>query len=526
VRVLIADKVSPTCAEVLRAAGLEADHRPGIGASDLRSAIGDFDGLVVRSDTQVTEDVLAAAPRLRVVGRAGAGVDNIDVDAATRRGIVVMNAPGENTISAAEHTLSMLLSLARRIPAADRSMRAGRWEHGTTFMGVELYAKTLGVLGVGKVGREVASRARAFGMEVVGFDPVLTPEVAARLGVQILPLAEVLARADFLTLHLPLTADTRHLIGREQLLRCRRGLRIINVARGGIVDEAALIEALESGQVAGAALDVFEHEPPSGSPLLRLDSVVLTPHLGGSTREAQEKVAARIAEQIAAYLRDGTVANAVNVEGVEPRLAPALLPYRDLCGRLGRFLSALGPGSYDEVLLEYAGAVNEYPIRPLTSAFLKGLLEGKLSDPINPVNALILAREAGIRVQETRAGESRDFTALVSATLRGPAGARSAAGTLFGKRDPRLTRIDEFQIDAMPQGAMLIVSNDDRPGMVGRIGSLLGDAGVNIAYMSLGRDRSGGRAIAVLNLDSPIPKHLLKQLSAIDGVLWAEGVTL
>ena len=525
-RVLIADKVSPTCAEVLRAAGLEADHRPGIGASDLRSAIGDFDGLVVRSDTQVTEDVLAAAPRLRVVGRAGAGVDNIDVDAATRRGIVVMNAPGENTISAAEHTLSMLLSLARRIPAADRSMRAGRWEHGTTFMGVELYAKTLGVLGVGKVGREVASRARAFGMEVVGFDPVLTPEVAARLGVQILPLAEVLARADFLTLHLPLTADTRHLIGREQLLRCRRGLRIINVARGGIVDEAALIEALESGQVAGAALDVFEHEPPSGSPLLRLDSVVLTPHLGGSTREAQEKVAARIAEQIAAYLRDGTVANAVNVEGVEPRLAPALLPYRDLCGRLGRFLSALGPGSYDEVLLEYAGAVNEYPIRPLTSAFLKGLLEGKLSDPINPVNALILAREAGIRVQETRAGESRDFTALVSATLRGPAGARSAAGTLFGKRDPRLTRIDEFQIDAMPQGAMLIVSNDDRPGMVGRIGSLLGDAGVNIAYMSLGRDRSGGRAIAVLNLDSPIPKHLLKQLSAIDGVLWAEGVTL
>jgi D-3-phosphoglycerate dehydrogenase len=420
----------------------------------------------------------------------------------------------------------MLLSLARRIPAADRSMRAGRWEHGTTFMGVELYAKTLGVLGVGKVGREVASRARAFGMEVVGFDPVLTPEVASRLGVQILPLAEVLSKADFLTLHLPLTAETRHLIGREQLLRCRRGVRIINVARGGIVDEAALVEALESGQVAGAALDVFEHEPPSGSPLLRLDSVVLTPHLGGSTREAQEKVASRIAEQIAAYLRDGTVANAVNVEGVEPRLAPVLLPYRDLCWRLGRFLSALGPGSYDEVLLEYAGSVNEYPTRPLTSAFLKGLLEGKLSDPINPVNALILAREAGIRVQETRAGESRDFTALVTATLRGPAGARSAAGTLFGKRDPRLTRIDEFQIDAMPQGAMLIVSNDDRPGMVGRIGTLLGDAGVNIAYMSLGRDRSGGRAIAVLNLDTPIPKHLLKQLSAIDGVLWAEGVTL
>jgi D-3-phosphoglycerate dehydrogenase len=526
VKVLIADKVSPTCAQVLRAAGIEAEHRPGLRGSELMAAVAGVEGLVVRSDTQVTEEVMAAAPRLRVVGRAGAGVDNIDVAAATRRGIVVMNAPGENTISAAEHTLSMMLALARRIPAADRSMRAGRWEHGTTFMGVELHAKTLGVLGVGKVGREVAARARAFAMTVVGFDPVLTPEAAGRLGVQLLPLDEVLARADFLTLHLPLSAETRHLIGREQLLRCRRGVRIINVARGGVVDEEALIEGLRSGQVAGAALDVFEHEPPAGSPLLEMDSVVLTPHLGGSTREAQEKVAARIAELIAGYLRDGTVTNAVNVEGVDPRLLPAMLPYRDLCGRLGRFLSALGPGSYTEVVLEYAGMVNEYPTRPLTSAFLKGLLEGKLTDPVNPVNALILAREAGIRVQETRAADSQDFTALVSATLRGPAGVRSAAGTLFGRRDPRLTRIDEFLIDAMPQGAMLIVSNDDRPGMVGRIGTLLGDAGVNIAYMSLGRDRSGGRAVAVLNLDSPLPGHLLKRLSALDGVLWAEAVTL
>jgi D-3-phosphoglycerate dehydrogenase len=526
VKVLIADRVSKTCAEVLRAAGVAADHRPGIRGADLLTAVADADGLVVRSDTQVTEEVMTAAARLRVVGRAGAGVDNIDVGAATRRGIVVMNAPGENTISAAEHTLSMMLALARRIPAADRSMRAGRWEHGTAFMGVELYAKTLGVLGVGKVGREVASRARAFGMDVVGFDPVLAPEVASRLGVQLMPLDAVLTRADFLTLHLPLTAETRHLIGQDQLERCRPGIRIINVARGGVVDEAALVAALESGRVAGAALDVFEHEPPAGSPLLRLDSVVLTPHLGGSTREAQEKVAARIAEQIAAYLRDGTVTNAVNVEGVDARLLPAMQPYRDLCGRLGRFLSALGPGSYTEVILEYTGAVNEYPTRPLTSAFLKGLLEGKLSDPINPVNAMLLAREAGIRVQETRTGESQDFTALVSATLRGPAGSRSAAGTLFGKRDPRLTRIDEFQIDAMPQGAMLIASNDDRPGMVGRLGTLLGDAGVNIAYMSLGRDRSGGRAIVVLNLDSPLAKDLLRRIAALDGILWAEGVTL
>ncbi len=525
-KVLIADKISETCAEVLRAAGLEADHRPGIGRVELLKAVASVHGLVVRSDTQVTEEVMAAAPELRVIGRAGAGVDNIDVPAATRRGIVVMNAPGENTISAAEHTMSMLLAMARRIPAADRSMRAGRWERGATFLGVELYGKTLGVLGVGKVGREVASRARAFGMVVIGYDPVLTRDVAGRLGIELVSIDQVLARADFITLHLPLTAETRHLIGRDQIKRCRKGVRFINVARGGVIDEAALCEGLQSGQVAGAALDVFEHEPPTGSPLLGLEQVVLTPHLGASTQEAQEKVAARIAEQIAAYLRDGTVTSAVNAEGVDPRLAPGMLPYRDLCERLGRLLSALARGPYEEVVVEFSGAVNEYPTRPLTASLLKGLLQAKLSDPVNPVNAVLLARESGIRVQETRAAESPDFTALVSATLRGPAGERSVAGTLFGKRDPRLVRVDAFQLDAMPQGPMLIVSNDDRPGMVGRLGGLLGDAHVNIAYMSLGRDRSGGRAIAVLNLDSPLPDPLFRAIAAQDGVHWVERVTL
>jgi D-3-phosphoglycerate dehydrogenase len=526
VRVLIADKVSKTCAEVLRAAGLEADHRPGLPPDELRAALAGAVGLVVRSDTRVTDELMAAAPGLRVVGRAGAGVDNIDVPAATRRGIVVMNAAGENTISAAEHTLSMILALARRIPAADRSMRAGRWERGAAFMGVELHGKTLGVLGVGKVGREVAIRARAFGMEVLGFDPLLAPEAAARIGVTAVPFDDVLRRSDIITLHLPLTPETRHLIGTAQLGRCRRGVRIVNVARGGVLDEAALAEALQSGQVAGAALDVFEQEPPKGSPLLGLDNVVLTPHLGASTAEAQEKVASRIAEQIAAYLRDGTVANAINAEGIDPRSAPALLPYRDLCERLGRLLSALGGGPYQEVVLEYSGAVGEFPARPLTASFLKGFLEGKLSDPVNAVNALLLAREAGLRVQEVRGAESPDFTALVAATLRGAAGPRSAAGTLFGKRHPRLVRIDAFHLDALPQGVTLIVSNDDRPGMVGRIGTLLGDAGVNIAYMSLGRDRSGGRAIAVLNLDSTPPPPVLRALAELQGVLWAECVTL
>ncbi|HKN46454.1 MAG TPA: phosphoglycerate dehydrogenase [Candidatus Polarisedimenticolia bacterium] len=525
-KILIADKVSPTCADVLRRSGLQAEHRPGLDTHELLRAVADADGLVVRSDTRVTEEVIAAAPRLRVVGRAGAGVDNIDVDAATRRGIVVMNAPGENTISAAEHTMSMILALARRIPAADRSMRAGRWERGSAFLGVELIGKTLGILGLGKVGREVAARARAFGMEVIGADPVVSEEVASRIGVTLFPIGAVLEGSDFITLHLPLTPETRHLLGREALERCRPGVRIINVARGGIIDESALVEALLSGHVAGAALDVFESEPPAGSPLLGLDSVVLTPHLGASTQEAQEKVAARIAEQIAGYLKDGLVVNAVNLEGIDPKILPALQPYRDLCERLGRLLSALGHGPVAELAMEYSGTVLEYPTRPLTASFLKGFLQGKLSDPVNPINAALLARESGIRVLETRAAEPQDFSALVTATRRGRDGARSAAGTLFGKRDPRLVRLDAYHLDAIPQGPMLIVSNDDRPGMVGRIGTALGDAGVNIAYLSLGRDRSGGRAIAILNLDSPISDDVLRQIAAIDGVLTAERVTL
>ncbi len=416
-KVLIADTVSPTCAEVLRRAGLEAAHRPGLGRKELMRAIADAEGLVVRSDTQVTEEVIAAAPRLRVVGRAGAGVDNIDVAAATRRGVVVMNAPGENTISAAEHTMSMILALARQIPAADRSMRAGRWERGR-FLGVELLGKTLGILGLGKVGREVAARARVFGMEVIGADPVLSEEMAARLGVTLLPIEAIYERSDILTLHLPLTAETRHLIGRAQLLRCRPGVRIVNVARGGILDEGALVEAIREGRVAGAALDVFETEPPAGSPLLSLDAVILTPHLGASTQEAQEKVAARIAEQIAAFLKEGLVVNAVNMDGIDPKILPALKPYRDLCERLGRLLSALGRGPVAEIAVEYSGAVLEYPTRPLTASFLKGFLEGKLSDPVNPVNAGMLAKEAGIRVHETRAAEPQDFSALIGAGAR------------------------------------------------------------------------------------------------------------
>jgi len=524
-KVLVADKIAPVCAETLRSAGCAVDSRPGISPEQLREAVADVDGIVVRSDTRVTEAVMQAAPKLRVVGRAGAGVDNIDVEAATRRGIVVMNAPGENTISAAEHTLSMMLSLARQIPRADRSMHEGKWERGK-LMGVELYGKTLGVVGLGKVGREVAARARSFGMEVIAFDPVLSEEVANRLGVALVGIDAIYARADVITLHLPLTAETRHLIGRDQIARCRRGVRLINVARGGIIEEAALVEGLRSGQVAGAALDVFENEPPAGSPLLGLDNVVLTPHLGASTQEAQEKVAVRIAEQIAGYLKDGLVVNAVNMDGIDPKILPTLQPYRDLCERLGRLLAALAKGKVTDIALEYSGTVLEFPTRPLTASFLKGFLQGRLSDPVNAVNAMLLARESGIRVSEGGAATPQDFAALVSATLRGKDFSRSACGALFGTREPRLVRLDEFHLDAIPSGSMLIVSNDDRPGMVGRMGTVLGEASVNIAYLSLGRDRSGGRAIAIFNLDSAVSDDILRRIGAIDGVLWVERVIL
>ena len=525
-KVFIADRLSPACGKVLQAAGIEVDHRTGLAGDDLLGAVADVDGIVVRSDTRVGEEVLRAAPRLRVVGRAGAGVDNIDVAAATRRGVVVMNAPGENTLSAAEHTLSMMLALARQVPRADRSMRAGLWERGK-FLGVELYGKTLGILGLGKVGREVASRAGAFGMKILGYDPVVSAEVATRLGVTFAPIDTILEQSDFITLHLPLTDSTRHLIGRDQIARCRDGVRIINVARGGVLDEAAIVDGLKSGRIGGVALDVFEQEPPAGSPLLGMENAVLTPHLGASTREAQEKVAARIAEQIAAYLRDGTVVNAVNVEGIDPRIQPILQPYRDLCERLGRLLASLTREAVTGLAIEYAGAVLDHPTRPLTASFLKGFLQARLSDPVNVVNAHLLAREAGLRVEEQRAAEPPDFTALVAATLRGSEGTlHSAAGALFGKREPRLVRLDEFRLDALPQGRMLIVSNDDRPGMVGRIGTLLGDARVNIAHLSLGRDRTGGRAIAIFNLDSPLDEAVRVRIAAIDGVLWAEHVSL
>jgi len=525
-RILISDPVAPVCEEILRRAGMNVDVRVGLRLADLREALAGAIGLVVRSETKVTEEVLSSAPALRVVGRAGTGVDNIDVTAATRRGVVVMNAPGENTIAAAEHTLSLMLALARNIPVADRSMKAAQWER-TRFLGVELYGKTLGVVGLGKVGREVAARARAFGMEIRGFDPFLPEEVIHRLGFALLPLSELMAVADFLTVHVPFNAQTRHLIGEAELARSKPGLRLVNCARGGIVDEAALERALQEGRVAGAALDVFEKEPPGPAhPLVGRDNVVATPHLGASTVEAQEKVAVRIAEQIVAYLQRGSVAGAVNVDPLEPEVFRAIGPWLDLADRLGRLQAHLTRGAARDVTVELSGAILEHPVRLVVAAFLKGYLGRIVTEPINLINAPMLAKEMGLRVQEVRASDPADYTSLITTTVRSAAGGRTLAGTLFGRRDLRMVRLDDYRFDAVPAGEMLICSNDDRPGMVGVLGTVLGEASINIASLSLGRDHTGGKAIAIFNLDSPVQASLLDRIRSVNGILWAESVSL
>ncbi|MCI0568298.1 MAG: phosphoglycerate dehydrogenase [Acidobacteria bacterium] len=525
-KILISDPVSPVCGEILRVAGLEVEERTGLSLPDLKQALSQAVGLVVRSETKVTEAVLAAAPALRVVGRAGTGVDNIDVTAATRRGVVVMNAPGENTIAAAEHTLSLMLALARNISAADRSLKAGEWERAR-FLGVELYGKVLGVVGLGKVGREVAYRARAFGMEVRGFDPFLTEEVATRLGFTLLPLRDLVAHCDFLTVHVPLNSQTRHLIGVAELKDCKRGLRLVNCARGGIVDETALAGALDDGRVAGAALDVFEKEPPGPAhPLVMRKQVVATPHLGASTVEAQEKVAVRVAEQIVAYLQKGSVAGAVNVDSIGPEVFRAIGPWLDLAERLGRLQGHLTHGAVREATVEFSGAILEHPVQLLVAAFLKGYLERVVTEPVNLINAPLLAKEMGLRVHEVRASDPADYTSLIVTTLAAPSGSRTLAGTLFGKRDLRMVRLDDFRFEALPGGEMLLCSNDDRPGMVGILGTALGEAGINIATLSLGRDHTGGKAIAIFNLDSPVDSQLLERIRSLHGILWAESVRL
>jgi D-3-phosphoglycerate dehydrogenase len=524
--VLVTDEVPESCLARFRAeAGLRVDYRPGIAPEELRACIGGYAALVVRSQTKVTAAVIEAGRSLRVVGRAGTGVDNVDVEAATRAGVVVMNVPGGNTVSAAEHTFSLLLALARQIPQADQSMKAGRWDRGR-FVGSELHGKVLGILGVGRVGREVAARARAFGMEVIGFDPFLSEEMMDKSKVRFVPFEELLRRSDFITVHTPLTPETRHLIGAGQVALCRRGARIVNCARGGIVDEAAVAAALREGRLGGAAFDVYEQEPPREYPFRDVPNVVCTPHLAASTEEAQERVAVDIAEQICEYLRDGVARNAVNLTTLDARTLEVARPFLALAHKLGRLQAQLLEGNPREIVVEYGGEVPAEATGPLTVAILRGFLETHLSGPVNAVNAAFIAKEQGIRLREIRSPEAVDYTNLITVTVEAVGGRWDLSGTLFGRNLARIVRLDGYHFDALPEGTLLFVSNDDRPGIIGMLGTTLGRNNINIAYMSLGRDRSGGQAIAILNVDSEVPRGVLDELRSAPGILWVKTARL
>ncbi|HWP34020.1 MAG TPA: phosphoglycerate dehydrogenase [Thermodesulfobacteriota bacterium] len=525
-RVLVADDLSPRGVEILRAAGLEVDVRTKLPPEEFARILGEYDGLVVRSATKVTRAALERAGRLKVIGRAGIGLDNIDLEAATARGIVVMNTPTGNAITTAEHTIAMMLALARDIPQATASCKAGKWEKNR-FLGVEVFNKTLGVIGLGNIGQVVADRALGLKMKVIAYDPFLPPERARALGVELVDLDTLLAQADVITVHTPLTEETRGLLDAAALARTKRGVMIINCARGGIVDEAALAEAIRSGHVRGAALDVFEQEPPPPDhPLLKLPQVICTPHLGASTSEAQENVAVAIAEQIVGYLLHGQIANAANVPSVPADVLPRLKPWLTLAERLGAFESQVAPGPVEEVRITYRGEVAAEPTAPVTVSLLKGLLEPVLKEHVNFVNAPVLARERGVRVVEAKSEEAEDFQSLLTVEVVTPAGRARVDGTIIGKKEPRIVRVDDYRLEAAPEGHLLVMHNHDKPGVIGAIGTTLGACGINIARMHLGREAVGGRAISIINVDQPLTREQLRALQALPNVIRAVQVTL
>jgi D-3-phosphoglycerate dehydrogenase len=524
-KVLISDKLPPAAVEIFRARGIEVDLKPGLSPADLRAIIAPYDGLAIRSATKVTRELLDAAPNLKVVGRAGIGVDNVDVRSATARGVVVMNTPHGNTITTAEHAIAMMFALARQIPEASASTKAGKWEKNR-FMGVELTGKTLGLIGCGNIGSIVADRAVGLRMKVVAYDPYLSEKKALDLGVEKADLEALLTRADFITVHTPLTEATRNILSREALAKTKRGVRIINCARGGLLDEAALAEAIQSGQVAGAALDVFETEPATDSPLFALENVVCTPHLGAATAEAQENVALQIAEQMSDFLLTGAVSNAINMASVSAEDAPRLKPYLELCRQLGAFAGQLTQsreGVIRRVNIEYEGQVAGLNIRPLTAAVLAGLMS-PLMEGINMVNAGVAARDHGIDVAETVHDRPSEYLTLVRVTVETDSLSRSVAGTLFAGSRPRIVEIKGIKVEADFAPHMLYVTNQDKPGFIGRFGATLAGAGINIATFHLGRAEQGGDAICLVSVDDGVPEDVLAMVRTLPLVVQATAL--
>ncbi|MFT4276088.1 MAG: phosphoglycerate dehydrogenase [Rhodopseudomonas sp.] len=524
-KVLISDALSEAAVQIFKDRGIDVDFQPNLGKDKdkLAEIIGNYDGLAIRSATKATAKILEKANRLKVIGRAGIGVDNVEIPAATAKGIIVMNTPFGNSITTAEHAITMMLSLAREIPAADASTQAGKWEKNR-FMGVEITAKTLGVIGCGNIGSIVADRALGLKMKVIAFDPFLSPERAKDIGVEKVELEDIFKRADFITLHTPLTDKTRNIIDAAAIAKMKKGVRIINCARGGLVDENALAEALKSGQVAGAAFDVFSEEPATKNVLFGLPNVICTPHLGASTTEAQENVALQVAEQMSDYLLTGAITNAINFPSITAEEAPKLKPFIELAEKLGSFAGQLTETGITKVTITYEGEVAEMKIKALTSAVLSGLLRPMLGD-INVVSAPVIAKERGMVVDEVvRAAES-DYESLITLTVATEKQERSVSGTVYADGKPRLVDIKGIRVDAEFGASMIYVTNEDKPGFIGKFASLLGDAKVNIATFNLGRHSEGGDAIALVTIDGPAPADVLEKVQALPQVKQVKPLT-
>jgi D-3-phosphoglycerate dehydrogenase len=517
-RVLISDALSPAAVQIFKDRGLEVDFQPSLGKDKdkLAEIIGNYDGLAIRSATKVTPKILANAKRLRVIGRAGIGVDNVDIPAATAKGIIVMNTPFGNSITTAEHAITLMLALARQIPQADASTQAGKWEKNR-FMGVEITGKTLGVIGCGNIGSIVANRAIGLHMKVVAYDPFLSPDRAVDLGVEKVELDELLRRADIITLHTPLTEKTKNIIDAKALAKTRKGIRIVNCARGGLVDEAALRAALDSGHVAGAAFDVFVEEPATANPLFGHPNVVCTPHLGAATTEAQENVALQIAEQMSDYLLRGAISNAVNFPSITAEEAPRLRPFIALAEKLGSFAGQLTETGLKKVQLSYEGAVVLMNTKALTSAAVAGLLRPMLQD-VNVVSAPIVAKDRGIVVEEITREAAGDYEILITVTVTTEKQTRGVSGTVFADGRPRIVNIKGIRMDAEFGPSMIYITNLDKPGFIGHFSSTLGDAGINIATFHVGREAPGGNAVALIEIDGELPADVLAKVRALPQV--------
>jgi len=524
-KVLVSDSLAEEGVTVLeQAAGIEVLNKPGLSASELLELIPDFHGLVIRSNTKVTAEVLAAAKNLRIVGRAGIGVDNIDVPIATQNGVIVVNTPEGNNITTAEHAIALIVSLARHIPMATASMKAGLWEK-KKFQGMELYNRTLGVLGAGNIGRFVVSRAKGLGMKVIVHDPYLTAEAAARLEVERVELDEMMRRADIVTVHVPKTKETTGILGRAEFALAKPGLIVINAARGGIVDEEALLEALDSGRVGAAGLDVFvEEPPPAGHPLVAHPNVICTPHLGASTEQAQINVAVTVAEQLRDFLLDGEVRNSINVPTVSPEQMNEIRPYIELGEKLGRFQGQLAKGRVDVVEVEYSGDIAELKVAPITIAVLKGILS-PVRESVNLVNASHIAQELGIKVIESKVARSTDFASAVTVRVKGVVD-RLVAGAVFHGRQPRIVRIDDFMLEAIPEGFTLLLHNNDQAGVVGTVGTILGDAKINISRMQLALHETRGEACMLVNIDQDPGEKVLAALRDAENMIAVQVLEL